>query len=294
VNEPFTVRVDGVLVTVSSDDGRSVRLEGGDIVGALRDWFAVVADKLDFGVPSAAALAAFAESAAVAPLAQPQVSSATPETDGVALTEPDSAGTGDGRVAIGQYRRDDVFARLLAARESSRTYGPIDVAAVAGIVVDACRILTWDETEGGFQKTFRPYPSAGGRHPIDVYVVATHVEGLASGSWRFDATRCELVPDALRGDRLLAAARAALDVVEDPPALLVLVADFSRTLSRYPAGSTLVWRDAGVAAATMHLVASARGVASSIVGTAHTINLGGGRLAGDVGAVAVGGRLGDQ
>lgn len=297
MNAPFTVRVDGAVVTVSSDDGRSVRLDGDDIVDVLRGRFDAVAEKLDFGVPSAAALAGLAESSAVAPVAQPQLPG--PPTGaagaaGVAAMDAASSGADGRRVAIGHYRQDDAIARLLAARESSRAFGPVDVETVAGVVVDACRVLTWGDTSSGFQKTFRPYPSAGGRHPVDVYVVAARVAGLPRGSWRFDAVRCELVADSLPGQPLLAAARAALEVTEDPPALVVLVADFARTLDRYPAGSTLVWRDAGVAAATLHLVAAARGLASSIVGTANTVKVGAGRLAGDVGAVAVGGRLGDE
>lgn len=281
-------------MTVSADDGRTTRLDGGAAVDTLRVWFDAVAEKLDFGLFPAAALAAFAEAAAVAPVDLPEPADPPPAGSREVSTDADSAAADEGRVAIGRYRRDDAVGRLLAARQSSRLFGPIAIEAVAGVVVDACRVLTWHEIEGGFQKTYRPYPSAGGRHPIDVYVVAPRVAGLAPGSWRFDAVRCDLVPDPLPGEPLLKAARAALGVTEDPPALLVLVADFARTLSRYPAGSTLVWRDAGVAAATLHLVASARGLASSIVGLANTINVGRDLRAGDVGAIAVGGRLDDQ
>jgi len=57
-------------------------------------------------------------------------------------------------------------------------------------------------------------------------------------------------------------------------ALVLLVAQFERTLSRYPAGAALVWRDAGVVAMALHLQATAAGLRSTILATAGLLPLG--------------------
>ena len=49
---------------------------------------------------------------------------------------------------------------------------------------------------------------------------------------------------------------------------MFLLADPSRLIDRYDAPLTLLMRDAGVCAATLHMVASDLGLASSIIGVA--------------------------
>ena len=51
-----------------------------------------------------------------------------------------------------------------------------------------------------------------------------------------------------------------------PPALLLAVAEPERTLSRYPAGTAHLWRDAGALLTTLHLLAASLDLASCIVG----------------------------
>jgi hypothetical protein len=75
----------------------------------------------------------------------------------------------------------------------------------------------------------------------------------------------------------------------------VLAAKFDATLSRYPQGATLVWRDAGVALGYLHLAATAMGLGSCMLGTAGVLSEGllaacgvRGTLVGDVGALALG------
>jgi hypothetical protein len=63
-----------------------------------------------------------------------------------------------------------------------------------------------------------------------------------------------------------------------------------RTLSRYPEGMSLIWRDAGALLATVHLVASDLGLSSCIVGTSGVLRTDHAGPLGpvDVGAVALG------
>jgi hypothetical protein len=120
-------------------------------------------------------------------------------------------------------------------------------------------------------------------------VAALDVLDLPSGWWSFDSTRCELVSQKLPGLEAASAAEEAQRVlgVDHPlPAVVFLVANLSRTLSRYPAGTSLVWRDAGVLLGLLHLCASDIGLGSCIAGMSGALPLDLPLV--DVGAIALG------
>lgn len=75
-----------------------------------------------------------------------------------------------------------------------------------------------------------------------------------------------------------------------PGGAIFVIARFDRTLSRYPAGSSLVWRDAGVMLATLHLCATDVGLDSCIIGLAGAVVLDEKQMVADLGALAVGHR----
>jgi hypothetical protein len=122
-----------------------------------------------------------------------------------------------------------------------------------------------------------------------VALYAHAVRGLQRGIWLLDAWTMQLTP--LDGAADMSRVAAALRMEELPPLTLFTCASADRTLTRYPEGSTLVWRDAGVLLGYLHLAAFAMGLASCIVGTAGVLGaipqLPG---AVDIGAVAVGAR----
>jgi SagB-type dehydrogenase family enzyme len=160
---------------------------------------------------------------------------------------------------------------------------------LATLLFHSARTIDEWASDDGTRLAHRPYPSAGARHPIGITVVANEVDGLAAGAWDFDPVRCRLQPSDWRSEsaaRVVGAATAALGGVT-PPALVVAVAEPDRTLSRYPAGTAHLWRDAGAMLTTVHLVATATGLQSSIVGIGGQIG-DESEHAIDVGAVAVG------
>jgi hypothetical protein len=91
---------------------------------------------------------------------------------------------------------------------------------------------------------------------------------LGAGLWDFDGLRCELQAIEAETEILqgLLACFSARGIPIVPCALLV-VASFERTLNRYPAGSSLVWRDVGVLLGLLHLAAADLGLSSCILGT---------------------------
>jgi integral membrane sensor domain MASE1 len=72
-------------------------------------------------------------------------------------------------------------------------------------------------------------------------------------------------------DTVLTAVRDIGRIEGDVAGVLFLVADFSKTLSRYPAGGHLVWLDAGALALLLHLNALDVGLGSTLIATSGLI-----------------------
>jgi SagB-type dehydrogenase family enzyme len=150
------------------------------------------------------------------------------------------------------------------------------------------------DDSGGGQWTSRPVPSAGARHPFELLVSVTAVNGLEAGRYVFDPHRVGL-------PRLAQAWTAYAGEVEDAamrasranataPVTIVLVANANRVAERYSAPLTLLMRDAGVLLQTLHLVATDLGLDSRILGSAGHITHDNdtGHLIADCGALIVG------
>jgi SagB-type dehydrogenase family enzyme len=181
--------------------------------------------------------------------------------------------------------RNQPLRALLERRRSERRLRRPALDAIAAVLVAGARVLAEDKADDGYLRTWRPYPSAGGRHPIDLLVVSPDVDGLAPGAWWFDAWSCELVREA--NFDIGPPIRAAESIIGSAvPAIVFAVAMPGRTLERYPNGMSLVWRDAGVVLQTLHLLANDAGLASCILGTTAIAVREGATC--DVGAVALG------
>jgi SagB-type dehydrogenase family enzyme len=275
--DAITARVDADTVVISDDNGASIEVANSARIRAIRDALdaAIVDGELRFVCPSAAALGALAEAAHAQPA----------ETTIAAHAEMLPGGE---RIRVGAIGMPNPIDGVLRARASIRDVEPPTLADIAAVLVATARVRYWDEAPDGFQRTYRPVPSAGGRHPIELWLAARDVDGLAAGLWAFDATRCDLVAAGPVPQPVWDGVAAALQRDPTQPAVVLLVAQFDRTLSRYPAGASLVWRDAGATAATLHLCATAAGLRSTIVGTAGLLGRSGPGLRTDVGAVLIG------
>ena len=76
-----------------------------------------------------------------------------------------------------------------------------------------------------------------------------------------------LAADPSHLDQLLAGARSAAGVAENPPVLIVLAARFARILWKYEGiGYANLLKDAGALLQTMYLVATAMGLAPCAIG----------------------------
>jgi SagB-type dehydrogenase family enzyme len=119
--------------------------------------------------------------------------------------------------------------------------------------------------------SYRPHPSAGGRHPLEVYLAPLHVDGLRRAVYRFDPFERLLFEVEAEGDRidkLPAEMGRALDsqLPVEPAAVLLITAVFARTLWKYEGiGLGLIYKDAGALLQTFYLMAGALGLAGCAV-----------------------------
>ena len=158
---------------------------------------------------------------------------------------------------------------LGAALESRRTWRNFGDAPVSFESISTLLALTWGvrgrgRVEGQGDIVFKTSPSGGSRHPIEVYVIAKHVDGLARGVYHYDCSANALVAvgPAIADDRLTRIL-AHQYYFAPSAALFVMTACFERTMWRYPIRRAYraVLAEAGHLGQTFCLVATHLGLA---------------------------------
>jgi SagB-type dehydrogenase family enzyme len=151
----------------------------------------------------------------------------------------------------------------LAGRRSVREY------VVASLTIDQLSQLLWS-AQGMTARRYglRSAPSAGALYPLEVYVAAEHVDGLATGVYRYVPRRhgLQVVVDRSVRDQLF---RDALSqsAVADAPATLAFAAVFARTTRKYgERGRRYVHMEVGHAAQNLYLQATAMGLGTVVIG----------------------------
>lgn len=255
----LTLRLQDGELWACDDEGRSRRLD--DVRAAeLVAWWEESPSVRPSDGRTAAVLADLGQARMACPHPTGRAVSAQVELDG-------------DRIPLGRLTTVDSarLADVLEGRHSSRAFGPTTLAQVATLLMRSGRVRDWTTVEDGYQASHRPAPSAGARHPFDLHlVVARRVEGLDVGIYLFDAVAGALVARGQADGEpevLLSRLGDHLGAPSVPAAAIFLVGYVDRTLSRYPAGMSLAWRDAGALLQTLHLCASDLRLRSCIAGT---------------------------
>ena len=173
-------------------------------------------------------------------------------------------------------QNDAPFTRVLERRRSVREAGerPISLTEVGDFLYRAARVKRRFEPDGrceGHELTERPYPGAGARYELEVYLAVADCDGLARGFYHYDPSHHRLeciASDGADVARLLDDASLAAGSVGRRQVLVILAARFGRLSTKYGAGSyALVLKDAGVLLQTMCLVATSLNLASCVLGS---------------------------
>lgn len=150
----------------------------------------------------------------------------------------------------------------LQRRASVRKFKAAPIA-----LADAGQLL-WAAQGISHEGDKRTAPSAGALYPLEIYLLAGTVEGLAPGAYRYDMKRHAL--DRVKAGQLLAPlADAALGqgAVRGAAAVLLLTATPARTTGKYgERAHRFVWVEAGHAAQNVLLQAVARGLGAVSIG----------------------------
>lgn len=152
--------------------------------------------------------------------------------------------------------------RALERRESVRDYAgeALELKPVSQLLWAAQGL---NRPGGG-----RTAPSAGALYPLEVYLVAGQVAGLAAGTYRYEPGEHELQSVAA-GDRRGKLARAALGQswVGEASAVVVIAAVYERTRAKYgERASRYVPMEAGAAGQNVLLQAADLGLGAVMVG----------------------------
>lgn len=120
-------------------------------------------------------------------------------------------------------------------------------------------------TEGEGYLPLSMTPSGGGRNPYEAYVYAPNVEGLAPGTYHYSAADHSLAPVNLSDLPKPGVVLAHQPWFDNAAALILLVANFDRTMWKYPhpTGYRVVVLEAGHIAQNIILTATAHGLAST-------------------------------
>jgi len=174
---------------------------------------------------------------------------------------------GPGRVALRMPRElpSADFWQALRSRRSVRDFvsEPMPQELLA--------LLLW-AAQGITQRgsvPLRTAPSAGALYPVETYVCAARVEGLAPGLYHWELPEERLALVSARGDVASAARDACLgqEMVAEAPVTFIWSAVWARSASKYgDRALRYAYLDAGHLAENLHLAAVSLGLGACMVG----------------------------
>jgi SagB-type dehydrogenase family enzyme len=173
---------------------------------------------------------------------------------------------GAARTSLPPAEEGSALARVLRERRTWRRFAPRKLLAledVATLLRLTWGVQRWARTELG-KAALKTSPSGGARHPIEAYLLARKVRGLAPGWYHYDAEShaLELVQVHQRPANPITYLPSQT-AYRTAPALFVMSAVFARTQWAY--GNARAYRvvliDAGHLGQTFCLVATALGLA---------------------------------
>ncbi|MGC4114470.1 MAG: SagB/ThcOx family dehydrogenase [Myxococcales bacterium] len=154
--------------------------------------------------------------------------------------------------------------KALKERRSVRTPSP-DALALADVGQ-----LCWAAQGTTDDKGHRTTPSAMATYPLDLYVLAGSVTGLAPGLYRYDTAKHALIP-LKPGDRRAELVEKAIgqDWIKKAPAVFFVTGTVARATPKIKdeaRAKVFVAQESGLAAQAFFLQATALGLGSTFVG----------------------------
>jgi SagB-type dehydrogenase family enzyme len=167
-----------------------------------------------------------------------------------------------------------LFSDVLAQRRSVRRYAdrPLDLEEISTFLYHTARVIdVFHHSELG-DTALRPFPTAGARSELELYLVNENIAGLDAGAYYYNPFDHSVLKLSDRDDhqgKILAAANVMTgeQLNRNPAAAVLITAVFDRTMWKYgDLGPSLIYRDAGCLIQTCYLVATALDIAPCALG----------------------------
>lgn len=165
-----------------------------------------------------------------------------------------------------KHKGDISVEEAIYKRVSTRRYSrqPLSLEEVSQILWAAGGV-----TVDGVTGPTRSYASAGGRYPLEIYLVAGNVTGLTPGVYRYK-WRENTLEFIKKGDmrEQLSGASYRQRMVADAPATVVVTTTEERARERYGdiGAGMFLYMDAGHLGENVHLQAEAMGLGTCMIG----------------------------
>lgn len=174
-------------------------------------------------------------------------------------------------IKLPEIRRDSEISveKAVRSRRSHRSFAKKDLS------LEKAAQLLWSGQGITGSNRRRAAPSAGALYPLELYLIADRVSGLAEGIYRYLPDDHALRP-VLEKDSLREVAEAALhqNFIARAPLALVIAGVEERTADKYgERAARYVLIEAGCSAENIHLQAEALGLGTVIVGAFHDQHL---------------------
>ena len=187
------------------------------------------------------------------------------------LIKPDGTGTvvDLSRPELEDLKRlDRSFTAVLEERRSIRDYGeePLSATELGEFLYRSARIERILAAPG-VVGSYRPSPSGGAVHELEIYPIVDRCQGLERGVYRYNPSAHHLVRLDVDDSDVPELVRAALGVHTPTVVYFVITARFRRTQWKYQSiPYALTLKNVGALYQTMYLVATAMGLAPCALG----------------------------
>lgn len=164
----------------------------------------------------------------------------------------------------------------LERRRTMRTFAAcaLRLQDVSTLLYHCARPLDHKHDQQLGDTILRPYPTAGARSELEIYLVAVDIEGVDAGAFYYDSAGHRLLRLRAPDDRYALIVQSVKRAAggqfsRDPPMILVITAVFERILWKYRSlGLSLIYKDVGALFQTLYLVATALHMAPCAIGSA--------------------------
>jgi SagB-type dehydrogenase family enzyme len=160
------------------------------------------------------------------------------------------------------------FLEVIQRRRSVRNFDSVDIETLSAILWHSAKVQVSKTTSSGINEHYRPVPSAGARHPIEI-IVSTIDENGTHPNWEYYDPHAHSLalldlPSDLKQE-FMQHIREILPFTKG--VILWFLADIERTAAKYENPMSLVWRDAGALILAVQLTCTAMNVNSCPLGT---------------------------